>query len=226
MHPFRQLEWAIDRLLPAHGTVLEIGCGRNAPMLTKIKGKADQLIGIDLVEFTNPDPELTLIPGDACHMTAIADRSVDLIFSRSVMEHIQDVHACYREVARVLKPGGCYIFLTPNFFDYISLIAWIVPNRLHPMLVRATEGRAEEDTFPTFYRSNTRRAIRDAANRNGLMIDDFGYLGQYPASMMFSETLFRIMARYEKFLEWSGAHFLQGWIICTLRPKDAAFDRR
>ncbi len=205
-------------MLPAHGVVLEVGCGRGAGTLAKLKGRAERLIGIDLVDFTNPDPGLTLICGDACNMAGIDDHSVDLVFSQSVMEHIRDVDACYREIARVLKPGGCCTFLTPNFFDYNSLIAWVVPNALHPILVRATEGRAEEDTFPTFYRSNTRRAIQKAAGRAGLEIDDFGYLGQYPASMVFSETLFRIMARYEEFLCWSGATFLQGWIMCTLRP--------
>ena len=63
----------------------------------------------------------------------------------------------FREFNRVLKPGGRAILLTPSKYDYVSIIARFMPNRLHGKLVNATEGRAEEDTFPTHYRANSRR---------------------------------------------------------------------
>ncbi len=217
-HPYQILDHAIrERLSPA-ATVLEIGCGRAAPMLQELKGHAGRLIGIDVVDFVIDDPDITLLANDVAAMRDIPDGSVDLAFSRSVMEHVSDPAGAFAEITRILRAGGCYIFLTPSLYDYASLIAAIIPNRWHPLIVRATEGRDTADTFPTRYRANTRRSIRRLTAGAGLTIEEFRYLGQYPNYFAFSPTLFRLGCVYAKFLERRPAlHALQGWIFCTVR---------
>jgi len=42
------------------------------------------------------------------------DRSLDLIVSSDVLEHVPDVAAAFRESARVLRPGGAHVFTVPN----------------------------------------------------------------------------------------------------------------
>lgn len=42
-----------------------------------------------------------------------ADASFDLIITQDVMEHIPDPEAAFREIARVLRPGGAHIFTVP-----------------------------------------------------------------------------------------------------------------
>jgi ubiquinone/menaquinone biosynthesis C-methylase UbiE len=172
-HPFRIFEQTILNWLRPNDTVLDIGCGRQVPNLSRFKGRASVLIGIDVVEFEISDPDLVLLTSSICDMRSIATNSIDLAYSRSVMEHIRDVEAAYAEVYRVLKPGGRYIFLTPNLWDYASLIACVTPNVLHGKIVRWTEGRAEEDTFPTFYKSNTHRRIAQLAEQSFLSIRQF-----------------------------------------------------
>jgi 2-polyprenyl-3-methyl-5-hydroxy-6-metoxy-1,4-benzoquinol methylase len=61
------------------------------------------------------------------------------------MEHVADPDAVFSEIARALKPGGAYLCLTANKYDYASLIARIVPNRFHPWIVNRVEGRQEHD---------------------------------------------------------------------------------
>ena len=216
-HPYRIFEQTIlDHLDPSH-TVLDIGCGRRAPNLIKLKGRAKVLIGIDLAPFEIEDPGLVLHTGSVCQMSGIEANSVDLAYSRSVMEHIEDTGTAFSEICRVLRPNGRYIFLTPNLWDYASLIAYVVPNRLHAKIVRWSEGRSEEDTFPTYYRANTYRRIKSLSERNNLSVRKFGYLGQCPSHLLFSETLFSVAASYEKFLErHSSLHCLRGWILCLL----------
>lgn len=217
-HPYRKFEQAIlDHLEPSH-TVLDIGCGRRAPNLIKLRGRAKSLIGLDMVNFETEEPDLSLLTGSVCQMSGIQRNSIDLAYSRSVMEHIEDVEAAFSEIFRVMKPNGKYIFLTPNLWDYASLIACAVPSRLHARIVRWSEGRPEEDTFPTRYRSNTYHSINRLAKRHDLIIRHFEYLGQYPSYLMFNKTLFNMASRYEKFLErHSGLHWLRGWILCILR---------
>lgn len=222
IHPYRVFEQTILDLLEPNDTVLDIGCGRQVSNLSQLKERANVLIGIDVVTFEISDPDLVLLAGSICDMRSIAANSIDLAYSRSVMEHIRDVDAAYAEVNRVLKPGGRYVFLTPNFWDYASLIGCVVPNAFHGQIVRWTEGRSEEDTFPTFYKSNTYRRIARLAEQSCLMIQQFAYLGQYPNYFRFSETLFRLAWRYEKFLErHRRLHCLRGWILCTLRKPAA-----
>jgi ubiquinone/menaquinone biosynthesis C-methylase UbiE len=187
-HPYRVFEQTIvDHLEPSY-TVLDIGCGRRAPNLRKLEGQANVLIGLDVVDFELQEPGLILVRGNACRMSSIERNSIDLAYSRSVMEHVEDAEAAFSEIYRVLKPGGRYIFLTPNFWDYVSLIASAVPNRFHGKIVKWSEGRAEENTFPTYYRSNTHRRISSLAKHNRLTLSKFEYLGQYPSNLMFSKT--------------------------------------
>lgn len=217
-HPYRTFEYAILTHLTPSATVLEIGCGRTAPLLRALKGKVATLIGIDVVDFTVANEDIVLLQNDVTNMTDVATASIDVAFSRSVMEHVREVELAFAEIARALKPGGRYIFLTPNFYDYASWIAAAVPNRLHPWIVNRTEGRDEEDTFPTYFRCNTRRAIKHLAKQNGFEIEEFVYLGQYPNYFVFSPMLFRLGCIYAKFLEKTRRlHMLQGWIFCTLR---------
>jgi SAM-dependent methyltransferase len=219
-HPYRVLERSVDGYIKRGASVLEIGCGREAPVLSAYRGRGARLIGLDLVEFSNPNPELELLHGDVSDMSLIASGSIDIAFSRSVMEHVSNIEACYSEVSRVLVPGGHYIFLTPSFWDYGSLIAHLTPNKFHQKVVKFSEGRAEQDTFPTAYRSNTETAIRNLAAPAGLEVKSLQFLGQYPNYLIFNPFLFRIGCVYAKFLDrYEALRRLRGWIICDLSKK-------
>jgi SAM-dependent methyltransferase len=169
------------------------------------------------VEFSVASDDLVLINEDASNMQSISDGTIDLVFSRSVMEHIKDAEAVYKEIFRVLKPGGKYIFLTPNRYDYVSLLASAVPNRFHAAIVRHTEGRREINTFPTFYRSNSFAEIRKLSDAVGFDILEMSRLNQYPAYLTFSRALFWCGCLYEKVLDKVAIlDCLKGWILCAL----------
>lgn len=220
-HPYRVLEAKIHEHLTDDKAVLDIGCGRSAPNLMRLVGKASVLHGVDLVAFRTKHPQLHLHSGSVTQMPFLSTDTIDLAYSRSVMEHVADPAAAFREVYRVLRPGGRYIFLTPNFYDYGSLIAHLVPNAWHPKIVHWATGREEEDVFPTFYRANTRRQIARLARAAGLEIEQFSYLGQYPAYLLFSRPLFWVGSAYERIIRSvPGLDVLQGWILCVVRkPK-------
>lgn len=217
-HPYRKLEETINNYLTPSSTVLDIGCGYAAPVLQSLKGKAATLIGIDIIDAIAVDKDLILFQNDLTNMVDVATASVDVAYSRSVMEHVRDVELAFTEIHRVLKPGGYYIFLTPNFYDYASLIAAVVPNSWHPWIVNRTEGRDTKDTFPTHYRCNTQRKIKAICRNNKFKIQEIKYLSQYPNYFIFNKVLFRLGCMYARFLQDNSLlQSLQGWILCTLR---------
>ncbi|MCH2076144.1 MAG: class I SAM-dependent methyltransferase [Rhodobacteraceae bacterium] len=47
-----------------------------------------------------------------------ADESFDLVISIEVFEHVFEVEKAFKEVARVLKPGGCHVFSIPVYYPF------------------------------------------------------------------------------------------------------------
>lgn len=216
-HPYRVFERKTDSLV-THGTVLlDAGCGRTVPVLRKYLGRAQRLIGVELVEFTAVPAGIETYNTDLANIP-LSNDTVDLIISRSVFEHLVDPESVYREFSRILKPGGAVIFLTANMWDYGTLVARLIPNRFHAAIVKRVEGRPEEDTFPIAYRTNTRTAVERLASSAGLEVMSFEYLSQYPNYLTFNGLLFFLGMCYEKVISHvEMLRFLRGWIFVTLR---------
>lgn len=220
-HPYRTLEREVESRLRPDQTLLDAGCGRTAPVLAKFKGKARRRIGVDLVDFNASVDGIELLQSNLAHIQ-LEDACVDVVMSRSVLEHLEDPLAVYVEMNRVLKPGGHFIFLTANLWDYASLVARIIPNRYHPWIVSKTEGRKEEDVFPIQYRTNTQRSVEKFARLAGFEMVSFRYLGQYPNYCMFNGFLFFLATGYEKLLSrFELLAPLRGWIFAVLRKPPA-----
>jgi SAM-dependent methyltransferase len=217
VHPYRAYEQRVDSLLKPGGTLLDAGCGRTVPVLKKYLGRAGRLIGVELVDFTDVPPGIDTYNADLAKLP-LPDASADLIMSRSVFEHLTDPESVYREFSRVLRPGGAVVFLTANMWDYGTLVARLVPNRFHAKIVKHVEGRAEEDTFPTAYKTNTPGDVERLAAAAGLRVESFQYLSQYPNYLMFNGALFFLGMCFEKLISrFESLRFLRGWIMVTLR---------
>lgn len=216
-HPYRLFEAKIRSLLQPGHVLLDAGCGRTAPILSKFRGKAQRLIGVDLVDFTIQPDDIELVKGDLSS-TGLPDASVDVVMARSVMEHVADPAAVYQEMFRVLKPGGHFVFVTANLWDYSALIAKIVPNRFHPWIVSKTEGRQEHDVFPIQYKTNTKGAVLKYAAATDFKVESFYYLGQYPGYLLFNGFFFLLGTIYEKLISrFQTLGFLRGWIMAVLK---------
>lgn len=225
-HPYRKFESRVESLIgPGTHVLLDAGCGRTVPVLRKFLGKVDHLVGVELVPFTDVPPGIETHNADLGALP-LADASVDLVMSRSVFEHLTDPQAVYREMARVLRPGGRLVFLTANMWDYGTLVARLVPNRLHGRVVKVVEGRAEEDTFPTAYKTNTRADVERLASGSGLKVTGFDYLSQYPNYLLFNGPLFAIGMVYEKLINrFHALRGLRGWILVTLEKPASTTER-
>ncbi len=218
-HPYRIYEREIVFFLKPEFTVLDAGCGHSAPVLRSLRGKAKRLIGIDVVQFDHGAgcEGMELIESDLARMD-LDSGTVDLAISRSVLEHIAEIESVYREIYRVLKPGGRFLFLVPSLGHYVSIFSSLMPNRLHPFIVSRLEGRDPRDVFPTYYRSNTERAVRRLSRATGFECLSVRFLGQYPSMLKFNPLLFLLGILYVKIttrIEALG--FLREWMLVELR---------
>lgn len=156
------------------------------------------------------------IKGDISDIN-VPSNSVDIVISRAVLEHVMDPDAVFTEINRILRPGGSFIFLVPNLYDYVSIFSKIIPNRFHKSIVSKTEGRKMDDVFPAYYKANTYKAIQRLCNNN-FAIESFEWLGQYPSSLAFNPYLFMIGTVYEKVISrFEFLRFLRGWLLALQR---------
>jgi SAM-dependent methyltransferase len=99
-----------------------------------------------------------------------ADQSFDLVTANMVVEHLGDPLQVLSEVKRVLRPGGRFLYHTPNRQSPALRIAAHTPDGVKKSIVWILERRAEEDVFPTFYRMNTIEDVAALAEKAGLKV--------------------------------------------------------
>jgi len=216
--PYKEYEALLGRVVRKTQVVLDVGCGRDFPVAPYLLRLGAEVHGIDPVaDPTAAPPGVSVSKGSAESIPYPAD-SFDVVTSRCVFEHLEHPEAVFKEIHRVLKPGGYLIFLTPSKYDYISVAARIIPNSLHGRIIHRLEGRDEHDTFPTFYRANSAGAIERLAMATGFKVDEVGYLNQYPYLLMFSPLLCRIAIAYDEAIRHRRClHALQAWVLGLLR---------
>ena len=90
-HPYRAFERRADALIENGKTVLlDAGCGRTVPVLKKYLGRAARLIGVELVDFTDPDNGDASVHG-AGHMT-VRLREAQNLYLRVHYEFSHQLH--------------------------------------------------------------------------------------------------------------------------------------
>lgn len=151
--PFLEL---VDRYVQPDSKVLDIGAGAGERNLHDLKGRCAEIVGVDVDPRVEHNPLLDRgVVGDGERLP-FDDATFDVVFSIYVLEHVADPASFSSEIARVLKPGGVVLGLTPNKWHYVAAIASLTPTRFHRW-VNARRGRPAQDTFPTTYLLNSRR---------------------------------------------------------------------
>jgi SAM-dependent methyltransferase len=193
-------------------TVLDFGAGRGnafvdgdssyCEMLTKIQGKVQKVVGVDvddaILEHPFLDEKLIIDQND--NVIPVKDQSTDLILAHWVFEHIQDPDQLASEFFRILKPGGYVCARTPHRWGHVGIFARLTPKRIHHTVLRWFDPAFNEiDRFPAVYRLNSGRAISKYFDRTRWSNYTYGF-NSTPRYHFENLGLFALFSVYQKIL--------------------------
>ena len=206
-----QLEAMVRSHVSAGGRFLDLGCGR---------GGVVELFWQDVKVAAGLDPDPASLAGHRAPgmpvIRGVGERlpflndSFDVIVCLWVLEHLKEPLTTLREVHRVLRPGGRFIFVTPNLSNPVMLLNRIgkaLPS-LQRRLVPRLYGRVEADTFRVQYRANTAGVLRTLASTVGLQVVELRVVPD-PTYLALNGAMFRASVLSERLMPkgW-GVHLL------------------
>lgn len=211
------IEWLDRTLYPNHGNnwdiqifadrlrtaiqpgdwVLDLGAGRGHRPELDLRPYAGRVCAVD--------PDEAVLTNEQVHEAKVLDgpdlpypdATFDVLLSTHVWEHVEDPARFLAEARRVLKPGGCYLSLTPNRYHYVGLVTAATPHAFHEWF-NETRGRHQRDTFPTFHRLNSRGSIRRAAAAAGFSAAHTESHEHRPEYLRFSAPTYLLGAAWER----------------------------
>jgi SAM-dependent methyltransferase len=192
---------SVRELARPDSRVLNLGAGpASGNPVKSLKGEVAQLVGADIDPVVLQNSELDAAVVIEGGRLPFADESFDLAFSDYVLEHVERPAPFLAEVYRVLKPGRRYLFRTPNLYHYVALASRATPHWFHQLVANRARGLAADahQPWPTFYRLNSRRAIRDQARAAGFAQADLRMIEYQPSYLMFHAVPFLAGVAYER----------------------------
>ena len=118
----------LDRAeLQAGETLLDVGCGDGLIAFGALDRGAERVIFSDISqdlldvsrELASDDQRCEFVQATAEDLAPIADESVDVVTTRSVIIYVEDKRRAFAEFFRVLRPGGRLSMFEPiNRFGY------------------------------------------------------------------------------------------------------------
>jgi ubiquinone/menaquinone biosynthesis C-methylase UbiE len=184
---------ALDAIGPGElGTVAELCCGRGEA-LALFNSRIRRYIGVDISENMlnatrklHHHPNSVFLQGDATRVP-LAPECIDTVVMLGGIHHVPDRRGLFAEIARILKPGGRFLYREPvsDFVLWRALRAVIY--RISPMLDQSTERPLlYEETVP----------VIEHAGLRSLQYRTHGFLGFclfMNSDVLFFNRLFRFV---------------------------------
>lgn len=122
-------------------TILDNGCGRGEFMdaFSRLGIKAS---GTDTSDYCKKAKVVDLNQDPL----PFPDNYFDVVFSKSVMEHIENTEHYLSEMKRVLRPGGVLILMVPDWETQYKIF-YQDPTHIHPYTVKSVERLLEMFEF-------------------------------------------------------------------------------
>lgn len=182
----------VRRNVSANSRLLDLGCGRGG-LVEQLGHPLSHVIGLDpdLRSLQEHRLALSRVQG-LSNALPFAAGSFDLVFSSWLLEHLRYPAQDIAEIGRVLRPGGAFVFITPNKRHPLALLNRLLGRlgTIQRWLVRRMYARSGGDTFPTYYRANDHAALTNLARGGELRLETLEAISD-PTYLAFTPALYR-----------------------------------
>ncbi|MDP3731577.1 MAG: class I SAM-dependent methyltransferase, partial [Candidatus Omnitrophota bacterium] len=173
--------------------VLDLGAGsaEGKPEFYSIKGLVKVNIGIDSNKeiYKNEIVDKKILGN--VYSLPFCEEAFDLIYADYVLEHIGLTDDFVREISRVLKKGGFFIFRTANEYHYVTLIAKAISKISKSALIHLMRKYGSKNhPSSLYYKMNTAGKLKKLFLKNGFSIDLLQLIEKEPSYLMFNAWLF------------------------------------
>ncbi len=156
-HRWEIVDGIVARLTGPDSRWLDGGCGTN---LAVEEFPSALNVGIDI----HRHPSLRRTPGawfvqGGLDRMPFRDGAFTLVTLNTVAEHLADPAGTFREIRRVLVPGGHVLIHTTNIGSPLILLGKLIPQSLRRILFTRVFGADDDDIFPAVHRVNTAGAL-------------------------------------------------------------------
>jgi SAM-dependent methyltransferase len=203
----------LDRLLFEKTILLDLGAGKKG-MSSLFQNRIGVSIGLDISheDLLKNNTIGYRICGDAQNLPFKND-CFDFIVSQWLLEHLPFPQKFLRESSRILRPKGSLLIVSNSLLCPFMLLNAVMPARFRDWLKKLfLPSEVEEDTYPTYYRANTRGQLARKARRTGLKETYFIYASDL-SFFVFNRILFGLWLLLDRltdkaFLKPMRMHFL------------------
>jgi len=162
---YRKTREFLKKSFPDRGKLIEIGSGFGY-LLNYFKQDGSDVMGLEPLlggcQFTKTEFGINAIP-KIIEEAALDENSVDVVIMMHVIEHVPDPFGTFKEVYRILKPGGYFILETPRY------------DTLMFMLLGKRERSISCDGHIYFFTAET---FKKMATNAGFMVQKNDYVGR------------------------------------------------
>jgi ubiquinone/menaquinone biosynthesis C-methylase UbiE len=203
--------------------VVDVGGGRSCSFASHLRSTArPRILAVDISRrelAMNTDVQIKCAV-DASYELPFCSESVDLLVSRSVLEHLPDVRGFVRSSHRVLKKSALCIHFFPSRLAPFALINRALPHAVSRRLARlADSGGQGKCGFRAFYRGCSPRSFGQVLVEAGFRVihSECGYY-QSPYFNFFI-PLFVISAAYEQLISTLRLRELCAYVIVVAQKE-------
>ncbi len=178
--------------------LLDAGCSRGDPDIPSVQ-RAGFSVGCD-VDIAGLRGNMLVCERVQSPLDVLpfGDNVFDVIICKFVVEHLKTPERTFGEFARILKPGGVAVILTPNALSFFTMISQAIPYRLKAVMKKHMFGGYEEDTFPTWYYANRRGQLDGLMHASGLRTVRLELLSGMWIFFIFSKPLALLVRFFER----------------------------
>ena len=219
-------EAVVDRLVTENSKWIDVGGGKsvfpyNVKLSEELAGRCELLVGVDPSDNIN---ENTVVHQRV--QSTIEDFHSEHLFDvatlRMVAEHIESPEPAVESLARLIKPGGHVVIITPHRWSPVSMVASLTPNRWHSFFTHLLWKTKDEDVFPTCYKMNTRKRLQKLFGDHGFQEVGFRHLANCATFHRFRLTCFGELCLW-RCLRSLGLHYPENDLLGVYqRVEDAA----